>query len=222
MGDRTMAPPPRGPANPRKKFAVKPGFSMLDWNLLKSRAKNLAGQDEGGMRKITKAEVRQHNTEHDCWSIFRGKVYNLTPFLHYHPGGVPEIMKGAGRDCTALFNKYHPWVNFDSLVGNLCIGTLLTEKDIAKAEKNAAAKAAKALTGHEDSPAEGKSDEGKGQERKGDERKGDESQDEEREEHEVTKEEKLDLTVDQLRKMSANGRDELSRADSREAASRDG
>ena len=45
------------------------------------------------------------------------QVYNLTPFLHYHPGGVPEIMKGAGRDCTALFDKYHPWVNFDTLVG---------------------------------------------------------------------------------------------------------
>ncbi|CAM9676588.1 unnamed protein product, partial [Ectocarpus sp. 12 AP-2014] len=44
-------------------------------------------------------------------------VYNLTPFLHYHPGGIPEIMKGAGRDCTALFDKYHRWVNFDSLVG---------------------------------------------------------------------------------------------------------
>lgn len=26
-------------------------------------------------------------------------------------------MKGAGRDCTALFDKYHRWVNFDSLVG---------------------------------------------------------------------------------------------------------
>lgn len=26
-------------------------------------------------------------------------------------------MKGAGRDCTSLFDKYHPWVNFDSLVG---------------------------------------------------------------------------------------------------------
>lgn len=28
MGDRIM-PPPRGPVNPRKKFGVKPGFSML-------------------------------------------------------------------------------------------------------------------------------------------------------------------------------------------------
>ncbi|CAM9877751.1 unnamed protein product, partial [Laminaria digitata] len=67
-------PPPRGPVNPRKKFAVKPGFSMLDWNLLKTRASNLAGRDEEGMRGITKAEVRKHNSQHDCWSIFRGKV----------------------------------------------------------------------------------------------------------------------------------------------------
>lgn len=45
-----------------------------DWNLLKSRAKNLAGRDEVGMRGITKAEVRLHKSQHDCWSIFRGKV----------------------------------------------------------------------------------------------------------------------------------------------------
>lgn len=45
-----------------------------DWNLLKSRAKNLAGRGEAGMRGITKAEVRQHKSQHDCWTIFRGKV----------------------------------------------------------------------------------------------------------------------------------------------------
>lgn len=52
-------------------FSVK---QRQDWNLLKGRAKNLAGRNEKGMRGITKAEVRQHNTQHDCWSIFRGKV----------------------------------------------------------------------------------------------------------------------------------------------------
>ncbi|CAM9342181.1 unnamed protein product, partial [Hapterophycus canaliculatus] len=85
------------------------------------------------MRGITKAEVRKHNVKHDCWSIFRGKVYNLTPFLHYHPGGIPEIMKGAGRDCTALYDKYHPWVNFESLVGNLYLGPLVTEEELEAA-----------------------------------------------------------------------------------------
>lgn len=46
-----------------------------DWNLLKTRAKNLSGRDEASMRGITKAEVRKHNSQHDCWSIFRGKVW---------------------------------------------------------------------------------------------------------------------------------------------------
>lgn len=42
--------------------------------MLKSKAKNLAGKDEAGGRGITKAEVRLHKSQHDCWSIFRGKV----------------------------------------------------------------------------------------------------------------------------------------------------
>ncbi|CAM9868574.1 unnamed protein product [Ectocarpus sp. 6 AP-2014] len=99
------------------------------------------------MRGITKAEVRQHNTQHDCWSIFRGKVYNLTPFLHYHPGGIPEIMKGAGRDCTALFDKYHRWVNFDSLVGNLYLGPLVTEKELEASSGDGGDKPAAEATG---------------------------------------------------------------------------
>ena len=26
------------------------------------------------------------------WTVFKGKVYNLTPYLNFHPGGV-KIMK---------------------------------------------------------------------------------------------------------------------------------
>jgi cytochrome b involved in lipid metabolism len=53
------------------------------------------------------AEVKQHRSEHDAWSIYNGKVYNITPFLHYHPGGVSSLLRGAGTDLTGLFNKYH-------------------------------------------------------------------------------------------------------------------
>ena len=37
--------------------------------------------------------------------LFPGKVYNITPYLEYHPGGIPEIMKGAGKDGTQLFDE---------------------------------------------------------------------------------------------------------------------
>lgn len=39
-----------------------------------------------------------------------GCVYNITPYLEYHPGGIPEIMKGAGIDATQLFNEVMEWV----------------------------------------------------------------------------------------------------------------
>lgn len=45
------------------------------------------------------------------------QVYNVTPYLDYHPGGADILLKTAGKDCTALFNKYHAWVNIDGLAG---------------------------------------------------------------------------------------------------------
>ena len=37
--------------------------------------------------------------------IFQGRVYNVTPYLEYHPGGIPELMRGVGRDGTDLFDE---------------------------------------------------------------------------------------------------------------------
>lgn len=34
-----------------------------------------------------------------------GRVYNITPYLEYHPGGIPEIMRGVGKDGTDLFDE---------------------------------------------------------------------------------------------------------------------
>ena len=52
-------------------------------------------------------QVKQHNKPEDAWTVLRGKVYNMTAYLPFHPGGVPMLMSGAGRDCTSLFDKYH-------------------------------------------------------------------------------------------------------------------
>ena len=52
------------------------------------------------------------------------QVYNITPYIKFHPGGTEMLLKGAGRDCTALFTKYHAWVNADMLLKADFIGTL--------------------------------------------------------------------------------------------------
>jgi cytochrome b involved in lipid metabolism len=34
-----------------------------------------------------------------------GIVYNITPYVRFHPGGGKELLRGAGRDGTKLFSK---------------------------------------------------------------------------------------------------------------------
>ena len=40
-----------------------------------------------------------------CTFLLSGKVYNITPYADFHPGGIPELMRGAGKDGTTLFDE---------------------------------------------------------------------------------------------------------------------
>jgi cytochrome b involved in lipid metabolism len=40
---------------------------------------------------ISLAEVHRHDTENDCWMVLGGKVYNATPYMDYHPAGIPQV-----------------------------------------------------------------------------------------------------------------------------------
>ena len=71
--------------------------------------------------------------------LFAMQVYNITRYLKFHPGGVDWIMKGAGRDCTVLFQKYHAWVNADMLLKECLIGMLAPPQTSAAAAPDAAA-----------------------------------------------------------------------------------
>ncbi|GMH62615.1 hypothetical protein TrRE_jg2454 [Triparma retinervis] len=111
--------------NPRQKFRLAPGFGMMDWVRLKQASSDLAHLKGSPQRaSITLEEVARHCTLHDCWIVLRGAVYNIGPYLAYHPGGKDIIMKFKGRDCTKEFDKYHRWVNIEGLVGVLKVGYL--------------------------------------------------------------------------------------------------
>lgn len=142
MNDTTMPPPrrlkagsfdldnPMGPPPPRRKFGLRKGFGLQDWVKLTKSAKDLAQRKGAPLRQITPAEVRQHSKVNDGWFSLKGKVYNIGPYLPYHPGGEAILKKILGSDATALFDKYHRWVNIDGLVGVLQVGYLDTGSSV--------------------------------------------------------------------------------------------
>lgn len=34
------------------------------------------------------SEVKQNQTEGAMWTVLKGRVYNLYPYMKYHPGGM--------------------------------------------------------------------------------------------------------------------------------------
>lgn len=109
--------------NPRNKTALKPGHSLMDWIRYGNSGVDLAGTG-GRVRPVQHTELATHNKPGDVWMAIRGKVYNVTSYLDFHPGGVDELMRGAGKDATKLFDEVHAWVNYESLLAKCYIGPL--------------------------------------------------------------------------------------------------
>jgi len=62
-----------------------------------------------------------------AWSSYQGRVYNITPYLPFHPGGEGELRRAAGRDGEQLFVEVHPWVNWENMLGACVVGILVSE-----------------------------------------------------------------------------------------------
>lgn len=114
-------PPPEVKRGRRVKLG--PGYSTIHW-ARKTRAMPKVDNEE---RVITDEELSQHCTEDDAWMAVHGecalftcccchsssfsrdfatgRVYNVTPYMKFHPGGICELMRGAGQDATILFDE---------------------------------------------------------------------------------------------------------------------
>lgn len=114
----------KGAGAGRKQVALTPGHSMMDWiRLTQSKGRLLAGISMP--RPVSEEELATHCSDSDMWMAIRGRVYNVTAYLPFHPGGVPEMVRGAGLDATNLFDSVHPWVNFESMLEKCLVGFLV-------------------------------------------------------------------------------------------------
>lgn len=76
------------------------------------------------LRTFTLAQVAEHASKEDAWIVIDGGVYDITPYVTEHPGGVKAILKNAGGDATKGFKgPQHPARVFD-MIDDYKIGTI--------------------------------------------------------------------------------------------------
>ncbi|KAJ3140063.1 hypothetical protein HK100_010806 [Physocladia obscura] len=135
----------------RKKVPLAPGHSAmdryktwicLDWGRLKASGVDIRG-GVTAFKRYTPSEVASHKSKDDLWIAIQGKIYCCTYYLAYHPGGVGQLMRGAGKDATDLFFKVHPveknlfeWVNLDYILGDACLVGYLIPESMKQLRKN--------------------------------------------------------------------------------------
>ncbi|XP_041535434.1 cytochrome b5 reductase 4 isoform X3 [Microtus oregoni] len=115
----------------RSKVPLKQGRSLMDWIRLTKSGTDLTGL-KGRLIEVTEEELKTHNKKDDCWICIRGLVYNVSPYMEYHPGGEDELMRAAGADGTDLFNEVHRWVNYESMLKECLVGRMAVKPAVPK------------------------------------------------------------------------------------------
>ncbi|KAI1812955.1 hypothetical protein GGS20DRAFT_509644 [Poronia punctata] len=135
-GTSTLAPPPTHsakPTAPSRKVTLEPGHSPLDWARLANHpTADLRGLGPGApYLRVTPSMLKQQTGRRgkDAWTALGGRVYNITPYLPFHPGGEPELLRAAGRDGTKIFGEIHPWVNYETMLSSCMVGLLVNETE---------------------------------------------------------------------------------------------
>jgi L-lactate dehydrogenase (cytochrome) len=90
----------------------------------------------GKSRLISMSEVAKHNTKEDLWVVIHNKVYDLTPFVDTHPGGIQPILSKAGKDATKAFDVIHPPDIVSQLPSELYIGDVDPSTVVKDEEKD--------------------------------------------------------------------------------------
>lgn len=79
------------------------------------------------LKQYTLKEVASHCTIESCWMVVFDKVYDLTDFIEYHPGGYEICMEYAGTDATNAFNEKPHTIEAVDMLEKYLIGELVKE-----------------------------------------------------------------------------------------------
>lgn len=85
---------------------------------------------------FTMKQVATHNKEDDAWVVYDGKVFNLSKFMHVHPGGKMPILRFAGMDATDEIRAFHMDNVLADRMPNFQIGTVSDPIEPSQTQKD--------------------------------------------------------------------------------------
>ena len=80
------------------------------------------------MIKATYAQVQQHNDKNSVWVVIKGKIYDVTSFLHEHPGGEEVLREHAGTNATEAFDDIGHSLGAREMLREYCIGEVVQDE----------------------------------------------------------------------------------------------
>lgn len=99
----TPADQMRATGSGRRKVALPPGRSQLDW------VRNSARIIPRSPRDVSLPELRRHCNRTDAWVSIDYHVFDVSSYIEYHPGGIDILAAVAGKVswpfCFQLFGK---------------------------------------------------------------------------------------------------------------------
>ena len=101
-------------------------FEKLNLSLLLERlSRQLSLTKVPKLRLFSLKEVAQHCTADSCWMVIKDKVYDLTDFIHDHPGGYEIMLEYGGTDATNAFNEKPHTIEASLMLEKYLIGELI-------------------------------------------------------------------------------------------------
>ncbi|XP_047174740.1 delta(8)-fatty-acid desaturase 2-like [Vigna umbellata] len=85
---------------------------------------------------ISSSELRKHNTRNDAWISIHGKIYDVSSWLHRHPGGALPLLTVAGTDATDAFLAFHPPSSAAALLPAFSTSHLLSDYAVSAASSD--------------------------------------------------------------------------------------
>ncbi|KAL5771455.1 hypothetical protein ACOSP7_015609 [Xanthoceras sorbifolium] len=86
-------------------------------------------------RYISLEDLHSHNKPGDLWISIQSKVYNVTEWSKYHPGGEQPLLSLAGQDATDAFVAYHPgtaWKYLDKFFTGYYLSDSSASSEVSK------------------------------------------------------------------------------------------